>query len=295
MVFSVTKSVDQMPKNGDVHHSSFKNPIPPCPRQISDRADEKPRLVLKIKLPRADNKGEKPCKVFKDRADEKPAPAPTSSSCMNGGVEEKPRLVFRIKLPTAHNKGEKSCNGVGIRHGRFRKPISLCHTKSASRVATEEKSDKKKPVPTSSTGLNCAENKACHVTSRVKLPTPNNNNLVLIPSGGMSFTDGDGKRSERRVIKIKSSSVGQNKEELLNIQKTAVQETESTEKSCLKKVQMDEEEEALELKLEATKRKLHQRYQQAQNSKRKIQVLDFKDIPKPENAPKRSRNQYRRL
>jgi hypothetical protein len=200
--------------------------------------------------------------------------------------------------PRPHNKGEKSCNGVGIRHGRFKKPISLCHTKSASRVATEEKSDKKKPVPTSSTGLNCAEKKACHVTSRVKLPTPNNNNLVLIPSGGMSFTDGDGKRSERRVIKIKSSSVGQNKEELLNIKKTAVQETESTEKGCLKKVQMDEEEEeeeALELKLEATKRKLHQRYQQAQNSKRKIQVLDFKDIPKPENAPKRSRNQYRRL
>jgi hypothetical protein len=56
-----------------------------------------------------------------------------------------------------------------------------------------------------------------------------------------------------------------------------VQETEFTEKSCLKNVQMDEEE-ALELKLEATKRKLHQRYQQAQNSKRKIQVLDFKDI-----------------
>jgi hypothetical protein len=159
-------------------------------------------------LPRADNKGEKPCKFFKDRADEKPAPAPTSSSCMNGGVEEKPRLVFRIKLPTAHNKGEKSCNGIGIRHGRFKKPISRCQTKSASRVATKEKSDKKKPVPTSSTGLNCAEKKACHVTSRVKLPTPNNNNLVLIPSSGMSFTDGDGKR----VIKIKSSSVARPKQ-----------------------------------------------------------------------------------
>jgi len=56
--------------------------------------------------------------------------------------------------------------------------------------------------------LNCAENKACHVTSRLKLPTPNNNNLVLIPSGGMSFTDGDGKR----VIKIKSSSVARPKQ-----------------------------------------------------------------------------------
>jgi hypothetical protein len=83
----------------------------------------------------------------------------------------------------------------------------------------------------------------------------------------------------------------------------AVQKTESTsesstlakttEKSRLKNVQMDEK--ALELKLEASTRKLHQRYQQAQNAKRKIELIDFKDIPKPENAPKRSSNQYRRL
>jgi hypothetical protein len=46
----------------------------------------------------------------------------------------------------------------------------------------------------------------------------------------------------------------------------------------LKKLEIDEE--LLELKLEATKRKLHQRYEQAQNSKRKIQLLDFQNIPR---------------
>ena len=121
--------------------------------------------------------------------------------------------------------------------------------------------------------------------------------LALMPSSG-------GKK-ERRVVKmIKSSAIlRQNKEEQLNTREVAVPKTESTnesstlakttEKSCLKNVQMDEK--ALELKLEASKRRLHQRYQQAQNAKRKIELIDFKDIPKPENAPKRSRNQYRRL
>jgi hypothetical protein len=52
----------------------------------------------------------------------------------------------------------------------------------------------------------------------------------------------------------------------------------ATDKSCLKKLEIDEE--LLELKLEATKRKLHQRYEQAQNSKRKIQLLDFQNIPR---------------
>ncbi|GLT53814.1 hypothetical protein SLA2020_270580 [Shorea laevis] len=104
-------------------------------------------------------------------------------------------------------------------------------------------------------------------------------------------------KKERRVMKINLSALGPNKvEQYLNIQNTAVQ-VQQTEKRCLEKVAIMDEE-ALELKLEASKRKLQQRYQQAQNAKRKIEFLDFKDIPKPQNqnAPKRSRNQlhYRR-
>jgi len=173
--------------------------------------------------------------------------------------------------------------------------------KLASSVVTKDRSDKK-PVPTSSTSMNCAAKKACGVT-RVKLPTPNNKGiefngnsgdvkkLVPMASSGMS---GTGKK-ERCLINIKMPALRQNKKEQLNIQKTPVQQTGSTssssavpktaDKSCLGKPEMDEE--LFELKLEATKRKLHQRYQQGQNSKRKIQLLDFQDIPKPENVTKR--------
>jgi hypothetical protein len=79
MIFSDRKSVDRLPKKGDVH-GSCKNPFSSCPRQSAsgviseDGADEKPRLVFKIKLPPSQNKGEKPCKVSEDRADEKPVP-----------------------------------------------------------------------------------------------------------------------------------------------------------------------------------------------------------------------------
>ncbi|KAE8124550.1 hypothetical protein FH972_019423 [Carpinus fangiana] len=326
MIFSDRKSVDRLPKKGDVH-GSCKNPFSSCLRQsasgviIGDGADEKPRLVFKIKLPPSQNKGEKPCKVSEDRADEKTVPTPASGTNI---VEEKPRLVFKIKLPPSLNKGKKSCkekndgkddrlvpttsSGNGVRNGYpFKKPISRCPTKSASRVAT------KKPFPTSST----AAKKACHVTRAIKLPTPNTKGIELNgKSGGQSdpksamddklaLMPSSGGKKERRVIKIiKSSALRQNKEEQLNTtREVALQKTESTnesstlakttEKSCLKNVQMDEK--ALELKLEASRRKLHQRYQQDQNAKRKIELIDFKDIPKPENAPKRSKNQYRRL
>ncbi|KAE8124253.1 hypothetical protein FH972_019155 [Carpinus fangiana] len=313
MIFSGRKSVDRLPKKGDVH-GSCKNPFSSCPRQSAsgviseDGADEKPRLVFKIKLPPSQNKGEKPCKVSEDRADEKLVP--TSSSGTNI-VEEKPRLVFKIKHPPSLDKDERlvptTSSGNGMSHGYpFKKPISRCPTKSASRVAT------KKPFPTSST----AEKKACPVTRAIKLPTPNTKGIELNgKSGGQSdpksamddklaLMPSSGGKKERCVIKIIKSSVQrQNKEEQLNTREVAVQKTESTnesstlakttEKSRLKNVQMDEK--ALELKLEAWTRKLHQRYQQAQNAKRKIELIDFKDIPKPENAPKRSRNQYRRL
>jgi hypothetical protein len=106
------------------------------------------------------------------------------------------------------------------------------------------------------------------------------------------------------VIKINMPTAPrQNKKEQMNIRKTAVQQIgftngnsavpKAADKICLKKPDMDEE--LLELKLKATKRKLHQRYQQAQNSKRKIQLLDFQDIPKPEKVmTKRPKKQYRR-
>jgi hypothetical protein len=317
MIFSVRKSVDRLPKKGDVH-GSCKNPFSSCPRQSAsgviseDGADEKPRLVFKIKLPPSQNKGEKPCKVSEDRADEKPVP--TSSSGTNI-VEEKPRLVFKIKHPPSLDKDERlvptTSSGNGMSHG---KPISRCPTKSASRVATKkEQLNTKKPFPTSST----AEKKACPVTRGIKLPTPNTKGIIELngKSGGQSdpksamddklaLMPSSGGKKERCVIKIiKSSVLRQNKKEQLNTREVAVQKTESTnesstlaktkEKSRLKNVQMDEK--ALGLKLEASTRKLHQRYQQAQNAKRKIELIDFKDIPKPENAPKRSRNQCRRL
>jgi hypothetical protein len=109
------------------------------------------------------------------------------------------------------------------------------------------------------------------------LPTPNNKRIELngnsgeylkklapMASSGMSGSDG---KKTRRVIKIKMpTTLRQNKKEQMNIRKTAVQQTRSTNensvipkaayKSCLKKPEMDEE--LLELKLEATKRKLHQ-------------------------------------
>ncbi|XP_058226004.1 uncharacterized protein LOC131334783 [Rhododendron vialii] len=39
------------------------------------------------------------------------------------------------------------------------------------------------------------------------------------------------------------------------------------------------DEGAIELKLKATKRKLHERYEQAQNARKKIQVVEFIDLP----------------
>jgi hypothetical protein len=186
---------------------------------------------------------------------------------------------------------------MGMRNGYpSKKSIPRCPTKSASRVAT------KKPFPTSST----AEKKACHVTRAIKFPTPNTKGIELKgKSGGQSdlksaiddklaLMPSSGGKKERCVIKMIKSSVvlHQNKEEQLNTREVAVPKTKSTnesstlakttEKSRLKNVQMDEK--ALELKLEASKRKLHQRYQQAQNAKEKIELIDFKDIPKPENA-----------
>jgi hypothetical protein len=209
MIFSATNPADHLPKNMDVHGS---------------------------------------CKNLS-----------ASSTGMNG-VEEKPRLVFRIKLPPALNKGKKPCKVI------------------------KDRADDQKPVPMPWSGMNGVEKKLCHVT-RVKLPTPNNKGIELngnsgeclkklaaLASGGMNGSD---EKKERRVIKIKMpTALRQNKKDHMNIQKTAVQQTGSTngnsavpkavDSNCLKKLEMDEE--LLELKLEATKRKLHQRYQQAQNS-----------------------------
>ena len=58
--------------------------------------------------------------------------------------------------------------------------------------------------------------------------------------------------------------------------------------TCSEKQETQKEEEgkekgnSLELKLESSKRKLQLRYQQVQNAKRKIQLVDLRDMPKPE-------------
>jgi hypothetical protein len=297
MVFPATNHADHLLKNEGVH-GRCENPS-----SGMNGAEEKPRLVFRIKLPPAHNRGKMLGKVIKDRADEKPVP--TLSSSMNC-VEKKPPLVFKIKLPPSHNKEKLSFKaksgkdeklvpitsgsismGNGSMNSCLKNTFSCRPKKLASSVVTKDRSDKK-PVPTS-----CAANKAYGVT-RVNLPTPNSGDvkkLVPMASSGMS---GTGKK-ERCLINIKMPALRQNKKEQLNIQKTPVQQTGSTssssavpktaDKSCLGKPEMDEE--LFELKLEATKRKLHQRYQQGQNSKRKIQLLDFQDIPKPENVTKR--------
>ena len=46
----------------------------------------------------------------------------------------------------------------------------------------------------------------------------------------------------------------------------------------------------MELKLEASKRKLQLGYQQVQKAKRKIQLVDLRDIPKPEPEINLSKN-----
>ena len=286
MIFSATNPFDQFPKNMDMQ-SSCKNDS--MSSSCMNGAAEKPRM----KLPPAHNKEKKPCKVIKERADGKLVL--TSSSSMNG-VEKKPSLVLGIKLPqTAHNKEKLSCTAkvpttssdIDMKNGCLnscsKNPISRCPTKLASKGSTKHKSDKQQ-IPTSSNGTNCAEMKACKV-----MKSAMDNKLVLMmPSSGMSGSNSGGKK-ERRVM----SAPHQNK--------TAVQQTGSTngssalakaaDKSCLEKLQMDEA--LLELKLEAYKRKLHQRYQRPQNGKRKIQLIDFKDIPKPENVAKRPKRQYR--
>jgi hypothetical protein len=118
MIFSATNPDDHLPKNMDVH-SSCKNPS--ASSSGMNDAEEKPRLVFRIKLPPALNKGKKPCKVIKDRADGQ-KPVPTPSRAMNG-VEKNSPLVFKIKLPiTAHNKDEKlvptsASNGISMGNG----------------------------------------------------------------------------------------------------------------------------------------------------------------------------------
>ncbi|GLT54515.1 hypothetical protein SLA2020_277070 [Shorea laevis] len=351
MIFFATKPVEPK-KRAD------EKPVPLSSSDMNG-VEKKPRLVFKIKLPPADDKGNEPCKVFKDKVDEKPAVLPTPSSGGMNGAEKKRPLVFKIKLPkqtddASVNKGneskaagviketdvKKSASSVvtkdtslptssGGIHGAERKAI--CHVmraklptpnnkgieligncggpqsdlknamdengkinpfshrpkKSASSVVTKDRSSDEKSLPTSSTGINGA-------VMRVKLPKPNKNGTELNGNcSGQQSTDPKkamDEKTERRVMNINLSAVGRNK-----VQQTGAKSTEKIR--CLEKVSLMDEE-ALELKLEASKRKLQQRYQQAQSAKRKIEFLDFKDIPKPQNqnAPKRSRNQmhYRR-
>jgi hypothetical protein len=111
-------------------------------------------------------------------------------------------------------------------------PASYHPNKKMKTLAYGIKPAHLEPVPTSSTDMNCAEKKPCHVM-RVKLPTPNNkglelngNNgkypktLALLASSGMSGSD---EKKERRVIKIKMpTALRQNKKEKKNIRKMVV-------------------------------------------------------------------------
>ncbi|KAF7137452.1 hypothetical protein RHSIM_Rhsim07G0068300 [Rhododendron simsii] len=58
-----------------------------------------------------------------------------------------------------------------------------------------------------------------------------------------------------------------------------VSDGESVQEKVIQPKPSNRDEEAIELKLKATKRKLHERYEQAQNARKKIQVVEFIDLP----------------
>lgn len=98
-----------------------------------------------------------------------------------------------------------------------------------------------------------------------------------------------------------------NKKEAISTLSSAAENGEKKERIVVKinlaawrqrKAQKEEEEKrkSLELKLEASKRKLQLGYQQVQKAKRKIQLVDLRDIPKPEpeiNLSKKSKCYHR--
>ena len=98
-----------------------------------------------------------------------------------------------------------------------------------------------------------------------------------------------------------------NKKEAISTLSSAAENSEKKERIVVKinlaawrqrKAQKEEEEKrkSLELKLEASNRKLQLGYQQVQKAERKIQLVDLKGIPKPEpeiNLSKKSKCYHR--
>ncbi|KAL4606714.1 hypothetical protein ACB092_09G123400 [Castanea dentata] len=102
----------------------------------------------------------------------------------------------------------------------------------------------------------------------------NENEAISTLSSAASTSADNGEKKERIVVKINLAAWRRRK---------AQKKEEDKKKS-------------LELKLEASKRKLQLGYQQVQKAKRKIQLVDLRDIPKPEpeiNLFKKSKRYHR--
>ena len=93
------------------------------------------------------------------------------------------------------------------------------------------------------------------------------------------------RKKERIVVKINLAAWRQRKAQQQQMESSSSTQAINT---CSEKQEIQKEEEgkekgnSLELKLESSKRKLQLRYQQVQNAKRKIQLVDLRDMPKPE-------------
>ena len=120
--------------------------------------------------------------------------------------------------------------------------------------------------------------------------------------------DGDKKEAISTLSSAASNSAGKEAISMLSSAASNIAENgEKKERIVVKinlaawrkrKAQKEEEEKrkSLELKLEASKRKLQLGYQQVQKAKRKIQLVDLRDIPKPEpeiNLSKKSKCYHR--
>nr|POE83073.1 hypothetical protein CFP56_18561 [Quercus suber] len=151
---------------------------------------------------------------------------------------------------------------------------------SASGFTSKEQDDgdKKEAISTlSSAASNSAGNEKeaiSALSSTASKSASNENEAISTLSSGASNIAENGEKKERIVVKINLAAWRKRKAE---------KEEEEKRKS-------------LELKLEASKRKLQLGYQQVQKAKRKIQLVDLRDIPKPEseiNPSKKSKFHHR--
>ncbi|XP_059432537.1 uncharacterized protein LOC132165861 [Corylus avellana] len=147
------------------------------------------------------------------------------------------------------------------------------------------------PMPVLMMKLSSTHNKAKKPCKVIKEKA--DGKLFLTSSSAMNGVE----NKPSLVLRIKLPQTAHNKEKLScntisapHQNNTAPKQTGSTNGGSSDKLHLDQE--LIELKLETTKRKLNQRYLEARNSKRKVQLLDLKDIP--ENLDNRPKRQYRR-